>query len=400
MNKKAFIMIILISILMSNTGCWGKVELSDLGLVTATGVDLEPNGDIRITVVSITPLGFGTKGEPEKSNAWIGTAVGETFADAKRNLNETATKQLAWFHNRFIIIGENLAKQGIGDIMNHLARNRDFRYENKILITPVTAYDMLTIPADIEKNLVLEIDGIVDNIKEEWAKSYVENFKDIIVDLCEEKSGFVTGRVYYYEKDDTTISTNRGEVNTMESEGKEQYVAIIKGSSVFKDDKMVGWIDGIETQAYMLITDEVKSGVLTTSYNDGKDSLSFTFRRSDSRVKAEFSENQISFNIDLEVIGEISTLYTGQNIRKEEEINKMEQAISNAIKNNLKNTVSKAQKELKTDFLGFGEHIFRRHPKQWREIGDRWDKIFPKISVNYDIQVRIDRSGIISNSVR
>jgi len=400
MIKKAFILILINILLILNTGCWGKTELNDIGLVTATGIDSEQNGNVRITVISITPIGFGTKGEPERSNAWIGTATGKTFADAKRNLSEVATKNLAWSHNKLIIIGESLAKKGIGDIINYLSRSKEFRYENKILITPTTAYDILTTPADIEKNLVSEIEGIVNNIKEEWSKSYIENFKDIVVNLCEKKSGFVTGKIYYYETHNTTISTNRGEFDTMESNRKGRSVAIIRGSSVFKNDKLVGWIDGTETGAYILITDRVKCRTITTNYNDGRDSLSFTFKGSKSKLKAQFNKNKISFNIDLKVNGKISGLYTGQNIRKEEEIKEMEQAISDTIKNNLRKTVLKAQKELKTDFLGFGEHIFRRHPNHWREIGDRWDDIFQTIEVNYNVQVRIDRSGMISNPAK
>lgn len=225
--------------LIINTGCWGRTELSDLGLVTATGIDLEPDGNIRITVISITPTGFGAKGEPEKSNSWIGTATGKTLADAKNNLNETATKNLAWFHNRFIIIGENFAKHGIGDIIDHLSRGRQFRYENKVLITPTTAYDMLTIPADVEKNLVLEIEGIVNSMKEEWSKVYVENFKNILVNYCEKKSGFITGRIHYFKNENTTISTSRGDFNEAGSGERQQYVAAIKGSGVFMDEKII-----------------------------------------------------------------------------------------------------------------------------------------------------------------
>lgn len=323
MRKKHF-MLLTIIILIINTGCWGKTELSDLGLVTATGIDLEPDGNYRITVISITPIGFGSKGEPERSNSWIGTATGKTLADAKSNLKETATKNLAWFHNRFIIIGENLARQGIGDLMDYLSRGRQFRYENKVLITPTTAYDMLTIPADVEKNLVLEIDGIVKSIEEGWSKVYIENFKNVLVNYCEEKSGFVTGKIYYIKNENTTISTSKEEFKEIGTGEREQYVTAIKGSAVFRNDKLIGWMDGIETQAYMLIKGKAKTGLVTAEYNDGKDSLSFEFKESKRKIKAEFNGNKILFNIDIKVVGRIVALYTGQNILKEAHINEME----------------------------------------------------------------------------
>lgn len=398
MIKKSFMLLIII-ILIINTGCWGKTELSDLGLVAATGIDLEPDGNFRMTVISITPASFGAKGEPEKSNSWIGTATGKTLADARSNLNETATKNLAWYHNRFIIIGENLAREGLGDVIDFLSRGRQFRYENKILITPTSAYDMLTIPADVEKNLVVEINGIVNNMKEQWSEVYIENFKNILVNYCEEKSGFVTGRIYYLESENTTISTSKEEFKESGNEEKQRYVTAIKGSAVFKEDKLIGWIDGIETRSYMLIKNKAKNGIITADYNNGKESLSFTFRKSKSKMKAEFNEDNISFNIDIKISGRINALYTGQNMMKEEEINKMEQALSETVENNIAKLMSKAQKEFEKDFLGFGEYIFRRHPNHWRKIEDKWEEIFPQIEIKCNADVKIENSGIVSKPI-
>ena len=117
------------------------------------------------------------------------------------------------------------------------------------------------------------------------------------------------------------------------------------------------------------------------------------------KMKAEFDGNKISFNIDIKMTGRIEVLYTEQNILKEEEINKMEEAVSETVKHNLEKLIKKAQEEFEVDFLGFGEYIFRRHPKRWKEIGDRWDEIFPYIEVKYNAQAKIDNSGIISKLV-
>ena len=67
-------------------------------------------------------------------------------------------------------------------------------------------------------------------------------------------------------------------------------------------------------------------------------------------MKAEFNEDNISFNIDIKISGSINALYTGQNMMKEEEINKMEQALSETVENNIAKLMSKAQKSLKQIF--------------------------------------------------
>ena len=121
-------------------------------------------------------------------------------------------------------------------------------------------------------------------MKEQWSEVYIENFKNILVNYCEEKSGFVTGRIYYLESENTTISTSKEEFKESGNEEKQRYVTAIKGSAVFKEDKLIGWIDGIETRSYMLIKNKAKNGIITADYNNGKESLSFTFRKS-KRIK-------------------------------------------------------------------------------------------------------------------
>src|SRR5690606_37970675 len=155
---------------------------------------------------------------------------------------------------------------------------------------------------------------------------------------------------YYLESENTTISTSKEEFKESGNEEKQRYVTAIKGSAVFKEDKLIGWIDGIETRSYMLIKNKAKNGIITADYNNGKESLSFTFRKSKSKMKAEFNEDNISFNIDIKISGSINALYTGQNMMKEEEINKMEQALSETVENNIAKLMSKAQKEFETDF--------------------------------------------------
>lgn len=397
--QRKLIFIIIIIILITSTGCWGKRELNELSVVSATGVDLEPDGSIRITVISIMPVGAAGTAGLQRSNAWIGTATGKNIASASKNLGKIATKRLAWFHNRIILIGEDLAKKGVGDVMDYIARNREFRYENSILVTKGRATDMLTVPADIEKHLVTEIDGIIENIKQEWPRSYIDNFKGFLMTLSEKNKGHITGILDYYETSQNTFSTNREDFKKMDLNNTKLGIAYIEGSAVFKEDKLVGWLDGQETRGYILLTEGLRAGVITTDYKDRNGKISLELLRSKSSIKAQPKENKITMNIKLEIKGSFKTGSGEYDILKEADIEEMERIFAKEIESQVSRTVKKAQKELNTDFLGFGEHIFRNHPGTWRKISDRWDAIFPEIDVNYDVKVRILRTGMISEPI-
>jgi spore germination protein KC len=55
MKKMLLLLLCLSAVFM--TSCWDATELSDIGLVIATGFDLDDDGNDRVTVLSVQPSG-------------------------------------------------------------------------------------------------------------------------------------------------------------------------------------------------------------------------------------------------------------------------------------------------------------------------------------------------------
>ena len=133
--------LLLTIILLFTTGCWGQREMDRVGIVIVIGVDLEPDGLIRITVHSIQP--FGSPMNPvDKSFTWIGTATGKSIIDAARNLRAIAARDLIWMHTRMIILGEEMARNELHAVLDLLSRIREIRYNCDFLVTEGKAFDL------------------------------------------------------------------------------------------------------------------------------------------------------------------------------------------------------------------------------------------------------------------
>lgn len=387
MKKKLILLFTIIFLLLPLTGCWGQKEINELGIVQVMGVDLEPDGNYRISVLAVIPIG-GLQESLDLSGVWLGSAVGKSINDASKNLRNVASKRLVWIDNRIILIGEELAREGVDEILDYFMRNREIRYRNYVMVSEGKALDIMSIPADAEANLPEELLGIIQNVQD-WTKAYVPDLNAFLNCYLDQGIETVAGRLTYSSVDFETYSTakeNYGEV--IESEKKK--VIADRGCAVFKGDKLVDFLGNIETRGYRLITGEINAGAITI--NDQEQMVSMEIRNVKSNITAEV-DNDITFTIHLKMSGDIIENASDHNIINQATIDQLEKKFEKEIVKELEYTVTQAQNEHESDFLGFGRVLYRRHPDVWREIEQDWDTIFPNVTVKYDVDVSIDRMG-------
>ena len=77
------------------------------------------------------------------------------------------------------------------------------------------------------------------------------------------------------------------------------------------------------------------------------------------------------------------------------EIETLEQ---DAIKNEIYATLKKAQ-ELNTDIFGFGEEYHKYFKKDWDDLKEKWDTLFPSLQVQVEVKAKVTATGVISKPV-
>ncbi|MGI5823872.1 MAG: hypothetical protein ACOX6Z_08020, partial [Dethiobacteria bacterium] len=108
---------ILVFILLSGSGCWDKTEIEDLAILTAWGVDREENGDILASAVIVKPFAVaGQTGEgsaPPERPFWLASSSGRNMLEAMCNFATFSPRFIFCAHSRFVIFGEETARQGV-----------------------------------------------------------------------------------------------------------------------------------------------------------------------------------------------------------------------------------------------------------------------------------------------
>ena len=67
------------------------------------------------------------------------------------------------------------------------------------------------------------------------------------------------------------------------------------------------------------------------------------------------------------------------------------------MKRELDQMITTAQKELKTDCIGFAESIHNYYPVEWKKIKNNWDDIFPTVDYHITCEVEILKTGLMGN---
>lgn len=108
------------------TGCWSQFELNERAFVSGIYVDKAANGNMEISLSFSLPNrlvpsdlgGAGTTGKPYS----LQSATGKTFTEAYKKIQATLTRNISWGHTRIIIISEEMARDGIRDILEFVLR--------------------------------------------------------------------------------------------------------------------------------------------------------------------------------------------------------------------------------------------------------------------------------------
>jgi len=394
-SKKNVLIITFIFIATSLTGCWGQIGLGEMNLVTILGVDSAPNGETKVTVLVNAPAGTAA-GMAQKTNVWIGTATGTSFADALTNLNSTANKRLVWYHTRAIIVGSASAKESLAELLDFIVRNRQIRLSTHILITDGEANAMLSTPADVQQGLAQEIEGMIQNAPES-SKAYIPHIKDLLMAASSKSAETLIGKIGYKMETQSTYSTNRQEARNEYWIDRPFGTGYVEGSSVIKEDKLVGFLDEKQTRGCLWALNKVEEA--NVSAKSDNDDIALEYRTSKASIKPKISGDKISINIKLVVRGMLSETTANKDYLKLPDLKEAQKLFEEEIKGEISSAISKLQKEYNSDALGFDKTIRRKYPKQWKEIEPNWHSIFPEVEVNYDIKVILRRLGKTNNTI-
>lgn len=367
-------------------GCWDRRELESLRIVSAIGFDLTEKEQYRVTVQLIVSSPPGEQANSESATKLsINSATGVSPLTAIRNLSHTAARRFFWSDNKVIIIGETLAQKGITPVIDLWLRDHQPRLRNQLLVAEGEAKTFLEDESKTEKIVAKKYEDIIEN-QERTSTLTKTDVKNYIVQANS------PGKIALVPKISFASSQHKYEVK-----GKEK-VVIIEGAAVFKNNKLVGWLNEQETRGREFVQKNVKGGIITVALSEKQeDFVDLEILKADSKIIIDWLERQPVITVKIKTISYLNEQSTEKDLSKPEILERINQLYANKIREEITTSLAKAR-QLNTDYFGFSTHIYQRHPKLWNQIKSDWERVFATMPVEVNVESEIKRTGTIHGS--
>lgn len=366
------------------TGCWDRREVNDTALVLGTAIDKGQGKNIRLSVQILIPRAVSSgqteAGGGAAQHVLVRSASGENMADAASKLQRKFTRKIFWGHCKMYIFSKAIAKEGnIHKQIDFLLRHPEPRERAYLFVSEGKAIDLLTLQPPLEPYL----------------GESMRKLSDMHVGMNATVIGFeqmATGdtRVALLpliKKLPQTVKKN-----------KEETIAYIMGTAIFKKNKMVGQIDTKVTRGLMWLRNEIQESALTIHPKKGE-SISLDIVRQATKLFPVIEDGK--WKITVKVKSEVTIVQNGSHfdIMNPDVTKKLEKDLERDIKQYMNLALKQLKKEMNVDAFVFADAFHRKYPKEWNKVKDHWDKFFPKVDVKLDVKTRVRQPGLSTTPV-
>ncbi|MFF2890091.1 Ger(x)C family spore germination protein [Paenibacillus sp. NPDC057967] len=389
--RKPILLLLTLLILSLQTGCWSRIELNDVAIVTASAIDLAQDGKYKLSVQILKmkmTKGMSEKGGSSENATLILSAKGDTIMDALNVIQKKIPRQLIFSHNRVIIVGEKLARAGIAPAIDFFSRHREARGNSYLLTTRGEAIELLEAPANFEI-------FTAEEMREEEKASMLDSasIRDFIYRLFEKGIEPTSSQMQVVPLSDQSSKPTKED---------EQGLGLV-GVGIYRKDKLLGWMNRSEAECLLWLRNRMKNTVLTVAI-PGKDKstgrVSVQLISAKTKFKSNISGEKIQFDVAVKMTGELFENSTKLSMKEMNNLNLMQHALEKEIEDRVTLTVKKLQEQYKSDVIGFGNILHRQHKNDWnKRFVARWEEEFPNIEVNTKATFKLIGTGRANESV-
>lgn len=384
--RKLFLIFPLLFIL---TGCYNYHELNDLAIVSAMSISKSNDSyHIAIQVVNTVKEQDATSSdEPSFINY---KASGKSLQKAFSNIIKDTPKKIYGNQMQLLIIDEGLAREGISDILDFLARDPNIRNEFYVAIgRDKDILDVLT-PLD-------NVSGknILDKLKasnEDLGIANMVTFNDLIANFQNKNIEVALPTI--------KIEGNRSE-DDVKSDLEESFPdkrIVISNLSIFKNNKLLGYLNERESLAYNFIMDNITHAIIVNKY---KNSSYISLELINSKTKKDIDIKNKLVKINIKGKASITESNYNINLTHEENIKKIEKDLNKNIEKIIKESIDNNASKYSSDIYGFKEMCYKSSPKYYKKVYKEWDKdLFNNIKVKVKSDIEIVEQGNLLGGIK
>lgn len=386
--KRIKFLILLLPLL---SGCYNYRELNELGITTAVSIDYKDNNFYVIAEV-INPIKQQDASSSNNSPFINYNSSSSSLQDAFRKVVLESPRQLYAAQLEIIVLSEEVVNNHLEEVLEYFARDPESRTEIKIIVAKtedstkaITLQTLLTSlsSSNIIKSLDLQskVLGMAYPVTlNELLNMYIDPYLEVVLPSMTLYGNYEIGD----EKENITTSSPKAIVK-------------IDGSTITKDNKILGYLDLEESKILNLINGKLKETIIKMNYYDGY----IIFEPNRIKVSRELDIKNNIIKINISGYSKTKEIQSNINVKNPKEVEKLNKALNMELEKKITDTFNSIREKYDTDVFGFQELYYRTNYKYFKENCTNWyEDIYPKIKLEVKANVRLYEKGSTLGGLR
>lgn len=385
--RKVWLILLVVTLPLLLSGCWASIELNNRAFVTLMIIDQKENG-IELT------LGFPltTKLIPGQSPSGTGEATknftfvsqsSDTIEDAFQKIQSDLSRKITFRQTHNIIVNDEYAKKGIGEVLEFVSRNPYLRLNNNLFMIEGNAKEKLSqAPIFFERFPVSVLDAYVKN------RNLIDvTIRDFLLSAATGGDSLVP--ILEFEK-----RNNVGEGDPKASLGTGR-------SAIFRKGTFIQPILSVEeTRGALVALSQLKEITYSIdSPTDGK-KIGLIIQRANTRINPVFKNNKLTVSIHSEGNANVISSSSNINLHDTKALVELKHALEKIGSKNILTMLTRTQ-SVEADVLGIGDYVSAKYPNKWKKIEKDWRKYYKdEVDFNVQVEINIKRAGATAQAIK
>lgn len=381
-------------ILFLLTGCWNYKELNEYSIATGIAIDKCDEGIEVSFLISNTSTGSNNgQSQSDQAEIVVYSGKGESIYEAIKDIALVTPKEIYIGHSSIIMISDEVAKDGIGDILDFFLRYPNIRKDSLVVLSKNSkAKDVLKITTPLTS---FPSQNIIENItytSKLQGTVHSTEFNDLIKTLLGDGGNISLSSV----KIEGNVKKGSSQDNLNSS--KPDASLKLDTLGIFKNDKLIKWVSKNESRGINIINGNIHEMYIKIKVNDGYVILATEYLK--PNIKFKLNKNNPKVDIDIEGKAQIVEVNSNINLNSMKDIKKLEN-LANKKLIQMSNEGINVAKENKTDLFSFGDKFSKKYPKYFKNIKSSWDdEEFCDLDVNISSNLTITNKGATKSTIK
>lgn len=371
------------------TGCFNYYELNKIAICTGMAIDKSDDG-YEITYLVSNAKKQNSNAKEGQAGVTTYSGVGKTLMEATEDINLKIPMHPYYGHLEVIVISEDIAKDGLNDVLDLLLRSAESRKNFYLILSKdAKAKSILQVLSPLESFPSSTISSDIESIKRDSAIAYEITYNDFVSELLDVGIEPILNGITIQGSIDEGVNEDALKNTVLKANIK------IEPLGIFRGDKLVDWTSHTETEGINILNNNVNRIVINTDYDDKQITAGITNIKSDIKIDK-------NLNVKISVTGSASILDTNAfiDLKKADNIIMIEEKLSSKINDITDEGLWAIQKKYKSDVLGFGNIIHKKYPSKWKDVKDDWNHgFFSNLKIEKDVNIKVIEKGSLKQTL-